>query len=251
MPNKPYKMINSKGCLDKKVENSFYVNEELLIISCKDNYTFNEANIQCEFNCYSACETCSEKSNDSSEQKCLTCKNFFPFLYNGNCLENCPNKTYNDNNACFDCHESCVSCDKTGCTNCLEKYYINKDAHTCEKCYDKCNNCSIGGDDTNNNCLSCKSDYYLIIGGEFDNNCLLNCPENTVKDDKENICRYVESDNSVSSLIWIFIIIIAIILIIINIIFFYKYCRSKNKEEDKIENIKEMNDLSGSNLGVN
>ena len=256
LPETPYKMINSKGCLDKKIENSFYVNEELLLISCKDNYTYNATNKECEFNCYSTCETCSEKSFNSSEQKCLSCKNSLPYLYNGNCLDNCPNKTYNDNNKCFDCHESCLSCDKTGCTNCQDQYYINNDTHTCEKCYDKCNNCSKGGDDKNNNCLSCKYDYYLVVGGEFANNCLLNCPENTVKDDKENICRYVEPDNSdsVSLLIWIFIIIILIILIIINIIFCYRHCRSKNKEdkeEGNIENIKELNDLSGNNLGIN
>ena len=251
--NRPYKMINSQGCLDKKIENSIYVNEELLLISCKDNYTYNATTNQCEFNCYSACETCFEKSFNSSEQKCLTCKNSVPFLYKGNFLENCPNKTYNDNNTCFDCNESCLSCDKTGCIKCQEEFYTNKDTHTCEKCYDKCNDCSIGGNDTNNNCLNCKNDYYLIIGGELANNCLLNCPENTVKDDKENVCRYVDSyksDSIINLLQWIFIIIIAIIFIIINILFFRR-CISENKEEDNIENTKEFNDLSENNLGIN
>ena len=87
--NKPYKMINTPDCLEKKID-KYFVNKEFLIISCKDNYTYT--NGQCEFNCYSSYETCLEKSSNDTDQKCITCKSSFPFLYNNNCLDICPKK---------------------------------------------------------------------------------------------------------------------------------------------------------------
>ena len=169
--NKPYKMINTHDCLEEKIDNSYFVNEEFLIISCKDNYTYT--NGQCEFNCYSSCETCLEKSINDTDQKCITCKTSFPFLYNSNCLDVCPNKTYENNYKCIDCDESCLSCDITGCKNCYEGFYVNNDSHICEKCHENCETCYNGGNDMNNNCIKCKNENDTLVDGT----CLKNCGE--------------------------------------------------------------------------
>jgi proprotein convertase subtilisin/kexin type 5 len=304
-------MINTEDCLEKKIDNSHYVYEEFLIISCNENYTYT--NGQCEFNCYSSCETCLEKSIDDTNQKCITCKSSFPFLYNNNCLDICPDKTYENNYKCIDCDESCFSCDITGCKNCYEGFYVNNDSHiceqchencqtcynggnainnncikcknesdtlldgtclkncgekhyrtlynTCEQCHENCSTCLIGGDDKNNNCSSCINDLYLIKGGEYENNCVENCPENYSKNDTEKICTYIKpSDNNdnidssdeTESWLWYVITITAILLLIINIIFFSKNCCCKDKEDDIVENIQtELSDISGNNIAIN
>jgi len=62
-----------------------------------------------------------------TEQKCLSCKSSYPLLYQGNCLTDCPNKTYKDKNdtICIACNSTCEKCDKNGCTSCSTGYYLN------------------------------------------------------------------------------------------------------------------------------
>jgi len=276
--NKPYKMINSSGCLEEKINNTYYVNEELLLISCNENYSYIDG--ECKLtNCYETCEICSEKSTNSKDQKCLSCKNDFPILYQNNCLKNCPEKMYQNGNTCEKCQDICETCNKNGCTSCPEGYYLNSENHTCELCHEKCetcsakgtddnnncikcknpndkfedgnciticgerqyktrrntceycmklcasclngdscescfnnyylnnkncyhchencNNCTQGGDNTHHNCLSCKNNnHYLVTGGEYENNCVEACPEDTVKDENHKICTYVPPINN-------------------------------------------------------
>ena len=276
--NKPYKMLNYSGCLEEKIDNTYYVNEELLLISCNENYSYIDE--ECKLtNCYETCEICSEKSTISTDQKCLSCKKDFPILYQNNCLKNCPEKTYQNKNTCEECQDICETCDKNGCTNCPDGYYLNSDNHTCELCHEKCETCSAKGTDENNNCLKCKNpndmredgnckticgerqyktkrntcescmticascrngdscescfinyyldnkncyicqencynctkggnkthhnclscknnNHYLVTGGEYENNCVETCPEDTVKDENHKICTYIPPINT-------------------------------------------------------
>ena len=340
--SEPYKMVNHTGCLTEKINNSHFVNEKYGLITCDDNYSFVDG--KCESNCYETCKTCSEKSNNNTNQKCLSCKNDFPMLYEGNCLKDCPYKTFKeDNNTCIKCSSMCETCDKNGCTSCSSGNYLNTNTHSCEPChkncetcssggtdennncdkcknknykfengnctllckeneyssgddcqpcktnckscldgnscddcrenyylnnekdcrlcYDNCFNCTEGGNETNHNCLSCKNNYFLVISGIYENNCVETCPENTVKNDSNKICIYVEpsnkseennnnnnNKNSSSSksklIVWIFVAISAVMLIVFNIIFFGNICCCNGKEQDDVKKIQtELSDM--------
>ena len=181
--NKPYKMLNFSGCLEEKIDNTYYVNEELLILSCNENYSY--INGECKLtNCYETCEICSEKSTNSTNQKCLSCKNDFPILYETNCLKNCPEKTYQNENTCKKCQDLCETCDKNGCTSCPDGYYLNSDNHSCELCYEKCETCSTKGSDENNNCIKCKNPNDILEDG----NCKETCGEGKYKTEN-NTCE--------------------------------------------------------------
>ena len=318
---KPYKMINYSGCIASKIANTYYVNEELNLISCNDKYSY--INGQCLLtDCYSSCATCSIKSSDSNQQKCLSCKSGYNIFYKNNCLTKCPSKTYQSSNTCIECNSLCASCDKNGCTSCNSGYYLNTNTHTCELCHSKCATCSSSGNDINNNCLtcknknevldngtclsecrekqyktssnncqpcksecascdnaieckncirgyffenkkclqcdeicsdcslksnncsSCKNDFYLIKGGEYEINCVENCPNDTVKYEENKTCLYVERNNTnpdeqgdnepneLDLFFWGFILGIAFLLLLLNIIFFCRFCCCKKGEDN-------------------
>ena len=181
--DKPFKMINYSGCLKEKVENSYYINEEFKIITCNDNYSFYDG--ECRLSdCYETCATCTEKSTNFTEQKCLSCKNEYPILYQSNCLNECPNNTYQDDNTCKLCASICKTCDKNGCTSCSPGYYLNTETHSCETCHEKCETCSSGGTDENNNCIICKSKNDMYENG----NCISICKEREYKTNR-NKCE--------------------------------------------------------------
>ena len=81
---KPYKLINSEGCLSSVPANSEIYKSDSYLYKCKENYRV--VNQQClPASCYERCETCSATSSDINNQNCLTCKEAFPILDNGNC----------------------------------------------------------------------------------------------------------------------------------------------------------------------
>ena len=67
-----YKLINTAGCLSDIPANTEYYNEELNILKCKENYHLDISQCIPDF-CFEDCETCSEISYNSTNQKCLTC----------------------------------------------------------------------------------------------------------------------------------------------------------------------------------
>ena len=184
--DKPYKMINYEGCLESKIDNSEFINEDLKIITCKNQYSYLRG--ECLFtDCYANCETCSSKSSNENEQKCLTCKSDFPYLYNTNCIIKCPDKTYIDNMNCIDCDKSCLTCDINGCTSCNQGFYLNNTSKTCETCHPKCETCNSAGNDKNNSCTKCKDINDILING----NCISECGVGEYKD--ENSCKPCQS----------------------------------------------------------
>ena len=73
------------------------------------------------------------------------------FLYNGECVGNCPDYYYDfkDNNTCMACHETCKSCitsSSTSCTICVDGLVLTKPEG------ENVGNCSCEG-----NCLTCKN----------------------------------------------------------------------------------------------
>ena len=172
---KPFKVINNTGCIESKLNNSYYVNQELQLISCNEKYSY--INGKCEYNCYERCDTCLEKSYNITDQKCSSCKSSFPILYQNNCINKCPEKTYQKDNTCEECNELCVTCNEKGCLNCYPGYYLNNNTHTCDQCHQKCETCLGKGDDINNNCIKCKNQNDVLFNGT----CLESCGEKYYK----------------------------------------------------------------------
>ena len=81
-----YRLINTNECIGIIPTNAEYYNTELYLLKCKENYYLD--NGRCLPNpesCYEKCQTCSEISTDSEDQKCLSCKDGFT-LEGENCV---------------------------------------------------------------------------------------------------------------------------------------------------------------------
>ncbi len=211
--------INKSGCLKDMPKNSKFINEKLSLIACNEEFTL---------------------------------------LENGNCVKNCSNGNFLDNQICEKCDTSCQTCDQfnKNCTSCIDGEYLDTTSsiYSCNKCSDKCEKCSNGKD----NCLTCKQNttfQYL-----YNNNCLEKCPDNTTengyicipKDNKdenkkdenkkdENKKNENESESkdirkNDTTMLWIFIIISGILLLIIIICFCKNICFNTNKTDSNLIN---------------
>ena len=193
-PNdKKYKLLNTSECIDYIPNNSeqYNSNTYLNIYKCQKN--FHPYNYACvpDF-CFANCEVCYEASNDTDNQKCLTCKSgYYLVQEKSNCLpctnsrcEEC-NKESNEKKLCIKCKSEYETVNYTTKNPkffyCLEKKEISKNFYKEEKeggitvykpCYRKCKSCIKGGNDEQNNCLECASDYMFRPGNNNYNNCI-------------------------------------------------------------------------------
>ena len=85
-PDKPYKIIDSNVCLSQsEIPGNIYIyDDKLFLLKCEDGYK-PEVD-KCVLDCYFACETCWEKSEDENNQKCLSCKPNY-MLEGENCID--------------------------------------------------------------------------------------------------------------------------------------------------------------------
>ncbi|KAL4465990.1 hypothetical protein ABPG74_004227 [Tetrahymena malaccensis] len=77
-----------------------------------------------------SCDTC----NTSDSTKCLTCPLNF-YLFNQNCLQDCPSQTYKNSNTlkCESCLTNCKTCiDGTSCQLCQPNFYLSADKQSCQ-----------------------------------------------------------------------------------------------------------------------
>lgn len=113
--NSVCQLCTKEQCPIKCGENEFLFNYTCLN-SCPSHYFSNE-NKEC-LKCDDSCESCDQ----ASQKNCLSC--FPPFyLFEGECLKDCPSKTYKNNNTyqCSQCHYSCENCigpNNTDCVSC-------------------------------------------------------------------------------------------------------------------------------------
>ena len=129
--------------------------------TCNNNYVL-ENNICNKF--HENCEICFAPSYNEKEQKCLSCKNKSMLLLEDNCVNNCP-----------------------------EGFYINNNKE-CKACNKHCKTCEQGEENNNEHCLSCdiNSEYkYLIDVKDYGKNCVKDCPSETTF--KEGKCVEKES----------------------------------------------------------
>lgn len=100
-------------------------------VPCEIGYTRTPAsNGQC-LKCVDYCYTCS-----GSVDNCTSCSSSSTFLYQGNCVNNCPiDRTVAIGSKCIDCDDNCKTCvgDIEFCTSCYSGQYL-----TNNECLDKC-----------------------------------------------------------------------------------------------------------------
>ena len=166
-----------------------------------DNYICND--------CHPDCKKC-DKPQDVNNSNCLSCSNQNKFLLFGNCIDNCTNGYYFDENdpsikicncelkKCSNCSKE--SFEKSLCISCNEGYYqkydemniyesyiecyqspegyyldINDNELFYKKCYETCQTCNMSGNETLHNCIECNPSYFYEIKYNKYKNCYMNC----------------------------------------------------------------------------
>ena len=122
--NTPNNLIMCISDDKKSLIQNLIDNKECMLISCKgDSYEYK---INLENSCF--VENCSTTN--------------YKYEYNNTCYNECPSKTYIEQNICKDCHSNCQECegaftsDNNNCKLCISNLYYN---------YGNCiNNCSRG-----------------------------------------------------------------------------------------------------------
>ena len=128
-------------------------------------------NGQCLF-CSSSCKLCSYTSSNCTE--CFSSN----YLYNYQCLKNCPDGYYKNDvdNICDPCHSSCFTCKGglfTDCLSCQIGSFL--DNFNCLTCYNTCLTCNGPNE---YNCLTCQNTLYLQ-----ENSCVTVCKSGYYKSD--------------------------------------------------------------------
>ncbi|KAL4482616.1 hypothetical protein ABPG73_021276 [Tetrahymena malaccensis] len=121
--------------------------------------------------CPSQCSTCILQG---ASAVCTSCPSS-QALYNGNCVSNCPAKTYQTNSKLYLQNNTCSS-------TCQNGTFPDKSTNKCQKCDSTCLTCSAG---TNTDCLTCSSPNYLQTDK---NSCLPTCKSNEYQDSSSNKC---------------------------------------------------------------
>ncbi|KAL4503557.1 hypothetical protein ABPG73_017300 [Tetrahymena malaccensis] len=176
-------------CLD-----GYYLNNLKQCLKCSDQYCQT-----CTDN--TQCQVCKQNYYLINEKNCVTEQdcNVYGYTYGGKCLQ-CQDsyhcKTCTDKNNCTSCKEGFYLFNNTCYDKCPDGYYIDltnqicvknctygHDETKCIKCTKlNCNQCSVkNGEET---CSQCNSSYYL----NQQNDCTQQCPDQTFKDQKLNIC---------------------------------------------------------------
>ena len=127
-----YKVKGEKFCTNKIPDQSIFDFNE---------YTYNI------ILCHQSCEKCKGEEKDD----CVSCKD--SILFKGECIENCPERFYEDKNGSL---------------------------NICKECNTNCKTCKEGSEEMNNHCTSCEDRLFLINAKDMPNNCVEECPNNTI-----------------------------------------------------------------------
>ena len=247
-----YKLINSSGCLENKLNYSHFINENLKLIVCDEGFEYDVNN------------------NDS----CL-CINRDYFIENNTCVPNCSENYFSIGKICEQCYKECKTCENNSnnCTSCEEGKYLDNsdsDIYSCNYCTNNCKTCQKG-EEGNIECLTCNNGTYYL---SLNKSCVFHCPDNmnisnnecveieeekeekeeekeaeeieeetveieeeTVEIEEESLENEDENDNKKNKYMnLIYIILIALFLILVILCIYKRYCRRKNSE-DLIEEI--------------
>ena len=123
-------------------EKDFY--KPNILIGRRIVYNFEIKKDQYPKQCYPSCETCEDYSEDSNNQKCLTCRRLFYFI-NGtqNCFNYAKEHYYFDEETekYYPCYKDCLTCDKKetsiqnmNCLSCSKDFIFYNKSRNCMKC---------------------------------------------------------------------------------------------------------------------
>uniref|UniRef100_A0A8C2YIS2 Proprotein convertase subtilisin/kexin type 5 n=1 Tax=Chinchilla lanigera TaxID=34839 RepID=A0A8C2YIS2_CHILA len=147
--------------------------------------------------CHEDCLKCSGPKADD----CELCADTSMLLYDGLCVDQCPEGTYYEEEAeeCKACLESCRTCSSPGtCTTCQEGLRMNshdacvphnecaaieywdEDVRRCKPCHRKCFHCTGPAEDQ---CRSCPRSSLLL-----NTTCVDSCPEGYFTDEDRHRC---------------------------------------------------------------
>ena len=188
------KLKNRTSCIDDCSQiNNKYDYLSTCYEACP-NGTYEKENYKCE-QCHPDCETC-EAGPTLNNSNCKSCSSPEKYLNFGNCISECKNGFYFDQNdstikickcdldKCNICSEEsfnmnlCISCNDTyypkyndstnfnsyiNCYKDPEGYYLDAINSIYKPCYLSCKSCNKGGNESENNCKICKDDYNYVL----------------------------------------------------------------------------------------
>ena len=208
---KTQKKINlaNNACVNdcSETSNNKYLYLSKCYVTCPVG-TYNNNNYECEV-CHQDCKACDKKAEVGSTN-CKSCKWPDKYLKYGNCVSNCTNGFYldeNDNsikickcdlNKCYKCSKEsfnknlCITCNEgyypkendinnidpfIDCYQSPKGYYLdNNDNNPIYKhCYESCSSCNIFGNAHFHNCNECKPDYHFELNLNGHINCYIKC----------------------------------------------------------------------------
>jgi proprotein convertase subtilisin/kexin type 5 len=179
--------FNSDECLFCQTGSFLNSNTGICVLTCPDGYFGNSTTNTCDV-CAEKCATCTSLTNG------LTPK-LGKVIYQGICLDTCPNGTFAVDGVCQICTSNCLTCaDSTTCSVCQTGYLLNglcfdscptgyyiitSPNNQCGACEANCDQCT---DSTT--CTKCSATYYL-----YNADCYSVCPDGTYKCDVNNTCK--------------------------------------------------------------
>ncbi|KAM4877564.1 proprotein convertase subtilisin/kexin type 5 isoform 1-T1 [Thomomys bottae] len=183
--------LHEKTC--KECMPGFFLHEDTCHESCPQRSYSHSG--QC-VPCHKDCLQCHGPTRDD----CELCIDIFKLFYNGQCLDECPVGTYEEEmETCQDCPKSCHTCSSSrNCNTCREGFkktelgtcvlhsecatieYWDEDRHRCQPCHQKCLHCSGPKEDQ---CYTCPRNSLLL-----NTTCMENCPEGYYSDEDNHRC---------------------------------------------------------------
>lgn len=164
------------GCSD--CEPGYSLFESKCLINCpKGYYSKDSVCLKCGFDCLSC-----------SQDHCFSCDSYL--LYNGNCVNQCPEQYQAVGQECKLCNQSnCEECDLSLCNSCKPGFFRYLDQ--CKKCSSICETC-----ENEETCIQCKENYQIINGNcvniencaEFINSTCIQCKSGYFLDETKGIC---------------------------------------------------------------
>jgi hypothetical protein len=188
----------STGCKNCKDDNTCYNCEEGLFLDSVDK-TCNDKCKSYQVAVNGVCKDCTQKYCISCQpddlSKCVQC-NPEMYNYNGLCVSECPEGTFEKGNDCVDCESNCKRCtDESTCTECIDgkveynydcydectSNYVNVNGH-CKKCID--DKCLVCDPNDLGKCLTCEPDHLNDAG-----KCVKSCGPSKYYNDDTQRCE--------------------------------------------------------------
>ena len=183
-------------------------NSKQCVLSCPYDSFINPDDPYTCYTCHTSCYTCS-----ISPKNCTDCK-YGKVLFNGTCINQCPENNYEAYYdeiwapVCQNCSDNCHTCEQEAdlCTSCPFGYFLGETA-----CVTDCESNQYRGMDSNGkvrcltcsiNCKSCSlvSTHCTACDATspnrnalYENDCIASCPTNYFPDPDTGECKRCES----------------------------------------------------------